>query len=288
MIQHTSGIADMTFHRCIALLLLALSPNITQAAERLLLPRSDGRKTPVMHYAPIGVCLGTAIISHGAGGSENGLSYLGEFLQSKGWRTIVLGHAESGRAALREKIPGLDIKAGLSALITDPAAYRGRFADIEAALAWQKGRCKNAFTALIGHSMGAATVMLSAGAENKLGLHTRIGFDAYVAMSPQGVGRIFPANAWRGIRAPVYALTGTEDKELNADWRTRLDAYKSMPPGCKWQGVITGANHMAFGRGGSDSEKVLITGSVLGFLEKAKTKDCGRPYTGTGIRIDSK
>jgi dienelactone hydrolase len=278
----------MTALRCIVLLCLALIPLITPAAERLLLPRSDGIKTPVMHYAPVGVCLGTVILSHGAGGSENGLSYLGEFLQSKGWRAVVLGHAESGRAALRAKIPGMDIKAGLAALIIDPAAYRGRFADIEAALVWQKGRCKNPFTALVGHSMGAATVMLAAGADNRLGLRTRIGFDAYVAMSPQGVGRIFPENAWRGITAPVYALTGTEDKELNTDWRSRLEAYKNMPSGCKWQGVITGANHMAFGRGGSESEKTLITGSVLAFLEKAKVKDCSRPFPGKGIRIDNK
>ena len=278
----------MTALRCIVLLCLALIPLITPAAERLLLPRSDGIKTPVMHYAPVGVCLGTVILSHGAGGSENGLSYLGEFLQSKGWRAVVLGHAESGRTALRAKIPGMDIKAGLAALITDPAAYRGRFADIEAALVWQKGRCKNPFTALVGHSMGAATVMLAAGADNRLGLRTRIGFDAYVAMSPQGSGSIFPANAWRGIMAPVYALTGTEDKELNADWRSRLEPYKNMTPGCKWQGIITGADHMAFGRGGSDSEKALITGSILSFLEKAKTRDCRQVFAAPGIRMEHK
>ena len=278
----------MIFHSCIVLLLLGLSAQITAAAELLLLPRSDGAKTPALHYAPVGTCLGTVIISHGAGGSDKGLAYLGEFVRSKGWRAIVVGHAESGRAALRAKIPGFDVKAGLAALITDPAAYRSRFADIQAALAWRNGRCKNPFTALIGHSMGAATVMLAAGAENKLGLRTRIGFDAYVAMSPQGIGRIFPENAWRGITAPVYALTGTEDKELNADWRSRLEAYKNMAPGCKWQGVITGANHMAFGRGGSESEKTLITGSVLAFLEKAKAKDCSRPFPGKGIRIDNK
>ena len=278
----------MTSLRRIGLLCLALIPCAAPAAERLLLTRSDGRKTPVMHYAPVGVCLGTVIISHGAGGSESGLSYLGEFLQSKGWRTLVLGHAESGRAALRAKTPGLDIKAGLGALITDPDAYRGRFSDIQAAQTWSTGRCKNAFSALIGHSMGAATVMLAAGAENKLGLHTRIGFDAYVAMSPQGVGSIFPANAWRGIRAPVYALTGTEDRELNADWRSRLEPYKNMPSGCKWQGVITGANHMAFGRGGSDKEQELITGSVLAFLEKAKARDCRQPFAAPGIRMEHK
>ena len=278
----------MTSLRRIGLLCLALIPSATPAAERLLLTRGDGHKTPVMHYAPVGVCLGTAIISHGAGGSESGLSYFGEFLQSKGWRTLVLGHAESGRAALRAKTPGLDIKAGLGALITDPDAYRGRFADIQAAQTWSTGRCKQAFTALIGHSMGAATVMLVAGAENKLGLHPRIGFDAFVAMSPQGAGRIFPVNAWRGIRSPVYALTGTEDKELNAGWESRLEAYSSMPPGCKWQGIIDGTGHMAFGRGGSSREKALITGSVLSFLEKAKARDCRQPYAAPGIRIQHK
>jgi hypothetical protein len=61
-----------------------------------------------------------------------------------------------------------------------------------------------------------------------------------------------------------------------------------MAPGCKWQGVITGANHMAFGRGGSESEMALITGSVLSFLEKAKARDCRQPFAASGIRMEHK
>lgn len=280
------GIKELTAG--IVLACLANPGSAASAVESLSLKRADGRLTPALYYAPVGTCMGSAVLSHGAGGSENGLAFMAEFLQSKGWSVTVVGHADSGLKALREKTPGLDLKSGLAALVTDADAYRSRFADINAAKAWAKPRCKNTFTALIGHSMGAATVMLLAGAENKLGLVTRIGFDAYVAMSPQGVGGIFPANAWQGIKAPVYALTGTEDRELNAPWTSRLQAYRSMPPGCKWQGIVEGADHRAFGRGGSSGESALITGSVLAFLDAAKAGRCADGYSRAGIRIEAK
>lgn len=265
---------------------LAAAPS--QAQQTMMLARSDGGSTRVMVYAPSDRCTGTAILSHGAGGSENGLAYLALFLQAQGWLVLVPGHAGSGREALRKHMPGLDIRTGLAGLITDPDAYRGRFRDIETAKRWADARCPGRFSALVGHSMGAATVMLLAGARNRLGLDERIGFDAYVAMSPQGVGAIFPADAWSEIRHPVYALTGTEDRELNAPWTTRLQAFLNMPPGCKWQGIVDAADHRAFGRGGTPAESALITGSVLAFLHAARAGDCRNPPHWTGIRIDNK
>jgi dienelactone hydrolase len=272
----------------VGMITLAFAANAVYAVESVVFKRADGNAVPAKVYAPNAVCRGTAILSHGAGGSENGLAYMAEFLQSQGWLAIVPGHADSGLKALRAKTPGLDLKTGLAALITDADAYRSRFADISAAESWAKPRCKNTFTALIGHSMGAATVMLLAGADNKLGLSTRLPFDAFVAMSPQGVGSIFPANAWQGINAPVYALTGTEDKELNADWTSRLQPYRSMPPGCKWQGIVAGADHRAFGQGGSSAESALITGSVLAFLDGVKAKNCAASFNRAGVRIETK
>ena len=259
-----------------------------QAAEPLRLERADGNTIAIQDYAPIGTCQGTAILSHGAGGSEYGLAYLARFLQKQGWHALVIGHQESGRSALRAKMPGFDVKAGLSGLITDEQAYLSRFADIQSALAWSQTRCQSAFTVLIGHSMGAATTMLAAGAKNHLGLDTHIAFDAYIAMSPQGVGRIFPSHAWSSITVPVFSLTGTEDQELDSNWRSRLTAYQSMPSGCKRQGIIEGANHMAFGRGGSSAQEALITKSILEFLNDVKTKNCLNPYQEPGILIESK
>jgi len=54
------------------------------------------------------------------------------------------------------------------------------------------------------------------------------------------------------------------------------------------QGVIEDANHMAFGRGGSYREASLITGSVLTFLNAVKAKNCLKPASKIGMRIDSK
>lgn len=278
----------MKFTRIRALIALTAMTQAASAVERLELPRADGGSATALHYPPAGICRGTAILSHGAGGSENGLAYLAEFLQASDWLVVVPGHAESGRKALLAHTPGLDIRAGLAALITDADAYRHRFSDIEAAREWAQARCPGRFSALIGHSMGAATVMLLAGARNRLGLDRRIDFDAYVAMSPQGVGAIFPPDAWSNLSRPVYTLTGTEDRELNAPWTTRLQAYRDMQPGCKWLGVVDGAKHMAFGRGGTAAERKLINWSVQSFLQAVQSGDCRNRWHAPGIRIEYK
>lgn len=124
---------------------------------------------------------------------------LAEALRKEGWMTVVLGHRESGPDALWAEVHKSGLKSGLLALTTDPGAYQDRFMDIAASLQWMGRRCKPSFVALIGHSMGAATVMMEAGAKNKLGLRGQDRFDAYVAMSPQGPGSIFPPDAWREI-----------------------------------------------------------------------------------------
>lgn len=263
----------------------------TTAQDALRIPRPDGVTTAKV-YEPDGVCRGIAVLSHGAGGSENGLAYLASHLRDGGYLAIVPGHALSGRTALRAHMPQGRLKGavkeGLRDLVTDAAAYRDRFADVQAARDWGKAHCRSEFSVLIGHSMGAATTMLLAGADNRLGLDTRIAFDAYVAMSPQGAGRIFPPDAWRGIRAPVYSLTGTEDDEIDADWTSRLQPYRNMAPGCKWQGVVEGGSHSDFGGGGTPAETMLITGSIDAFLAGAQSGKCDHGYRSAGIRIEAK
>jgi len=70
--------------------------------------------------------------------------------------------------------------------------------------------------------MGAATVMMQAGALNKLNIAEVPKFTAYIAISPQGSGLIFPENAWNDINQPVLMLTGTQDKELGGlSWQNK-------------------------------------------------------------------
>jgi predicted dienelactone hydrolase len=254
-------------------------------------PREDGAQTPLRVYAPnVPGCPPLALISPGAGGSEDGYKYLAEALRDDGWRAVVMGHKESGMAALRSDMREAGgIKSGLTELVNDPAAYNGRLMDIAAALKWSAGTCKAPFVALLGHSMGARTVMVEAGAKNTLGAKGLDRFDAYVALSPDGPGPMFPKNAWSGIHKPVLMLTGTRDKSLDGDWKTRTIPYGDLPARCKWLGVIDGATHMNFAGGGfaGSTEKLTLL-ETKAFLDGLRSGKCGAPVQAEGITVKSK
>ena len=199
------------------------------ASEALQLQRQDQKFLQATAYAPAAAtCRGIAIISPGAGGTEQGYRYLGEALSSVGYLSVVVGHQESGRRALREHLRGNGLREGLAELITEPDAYRGRFMDIAASVKWAERRCNSREKLLIGHSMGAATVMIEAGARNKVGVQGTDSFNAYIALSPQGTGSIFPGNAWSGIRRPVLLITGRKEDAWLAAW-SRAEAVVTHP-----------------------------------------------------------
>ncbi|MEN9568385.1 MAG: hypothetical protein RLZZ69_3581, partial [Cyanobacteriota bacterium] len=122
-----------------------------------------------------------------------------------------------------------------------------------------------------------------AGAENNLNvLAPKLSFDAYIALSPQGVGSIFPKDAWRHINSPVLLLTGTKDRELHGSWQSRQDAFYSLPTGCKWLGVINRANHINFaGKGASAKTESLVTQTIAAFIEGVNTEF----YVGSDLTI---
>lgn len=258
--------------------------------EQATLYRLDKAEVNVKIYAPENMsCRGTAIISPGAGGSEAGYKYLAEFLEQNGWLAIVIGHKESGREVVRDRMRGKGLKAGLNQLIVEPSAYEARLMDIYAARTFAAVRCNSSTSVLIGHSMGAATVMMEAGAKNKLGIKGKDRFDAYIAISPQGVGSIFPKNAWEEIKKPVVTLTGTRDSELDSSWTSRLEPFNNMSPGCKWLGIIDGATHMNFaGKGISGKTEELTTSTIRTFLKNFSETDCVAPPSGKGIEIRGK
>jgi predicted dienelactone hydrolase len=281
--------------RCLAALALILGAGAApRAQESVSLQRQDGTPVSVTAYAPrAGACRGVAIISPGAGGSEQGYRYLGEALSSLGHLAVVVGHPESGRRALREQARDGGLREGLAGLITEPQAYRGRFMDITAARQWARTRCDAGESLLVGHSMGAATAMMEAGARNMVGVQGARSFGAYIALSPQGAGQIFPRGAWSDITQPVLLLTGTRDKELGgASWESRTEPFHDMPPGCKWLGIIDGASHMNFaGRGLSRKVEALTTEAITAFLEGLRRGDCrppGPPGPSRGLEISTR
>lgn len=269
-------------------LVLMTTTAVAFGKDALSLVRHDQQTVPVTAYAPTSApCRGIAVVSHGVGGSEKGYSYLGDALARLGYLAVVVGHAESGRQSLREQVRGDGLRAGLEELLTDPAVYRARFMDIAAARQWAQHKCKTSHSVLVGHSMGAATVMMEAGAQNRLGIQGSDAFDAYIALSPQGPGVIFPENAWAGIKQPVLSLTGTRDHELGgASWQARTAPFKNMSPGCKWLGVIEGATHMNFAGHGLSRRTEKMTAQTIGlFLDGVRRGDCKAPVEAKWIEV---
>ena len=280
------------FLKSIAILLLLMCAGSTVwALEAITLRRQDGKSVPVAVYRPATQdCQGVAIVSHGAAGSERGYLYLAEAMSADGYLVVVPGHAESGPRALQSHMHGLSLRDGLARLLTDPAAYQGRFLDIAVARAWAQGECTAQPSVLMGHSMGAATVMMQAGAFSTFSPALLPPFTAYVALSPQGVGLLFPEDAWRNISAPVLSITGTQDTELGGEsWGGRTQPFESMPPGCKWLGVIDGATHMNFaGLGMSNSTEKLTLQLIRDFLKGLQSGDCMSVGNLKGVRLKIK
>jgi len=280
--------------RLVFLLLAAMfaASGIASAQQHIDAPRADGAKTPLLVFDAQHAhgCPPLVLLSHGAGGSEeHGLRYLAEALSRDGWRAISIGHRESGLAPLRDDMRAAGVKQGLRDLVGDADAYKARFMDIDAALAWSQSQCHAPFRVLAGHSMGAITVMLEAGAHNKLGLEHAGGFDAYVALSPEGPGIVFPENAWSPIRAPMLLITGTRDAGLDGDYSWRTRAFDGLGPGCRWLAVIDGASHMNLGgmdaRGGATKRATTL---VVSYLDGVREKRCPKLVAEAGVTLRSK
>ncbi|HVP00448.1 MAG TPA: alpha/beta fold hydrolase [Bryobacteraceae bacterium] len=262
-------------------------------------PRLDGHETPLTVYAvkSSSGCAPLALISHGAGGSENGYAYLAQALADNGFTAIVMGHRESGLAALRSDIQGSGIGPGVRELVENTSAETARLLDVTAALKFAEASCKPPFRVLLGHSMGAITVMMEAGARNIIHVAAppaaQDRFDAYVALSPEGPGIAFSEHAWNGIRKPMLILTGTRDQSLKGGPQARQIPFRDLPgiaSECQWMGAIDGATHMNFGgRGpGADRVKPMVTTTVTNFLKGVRGPGCLLPPATAGMTLQAK
>jgi predicted dienelactone hydrolase len=270
--------------------------------EAISAPRSDGQSTPLMIYKAEsvsgGVCAPLAVISHGAGGSEKGYGYIAEAMAKNGYTTVVMGHKESGFSALRQDVEDDGLRPGVQALVVNTQAEQARLLDVGAALKWADGQCKAPFRVLLGHSMGAITVMLEAGAKNIIDVASppagQDRFDAYVALSPEGPGVVFAEQAWGGIHKPILILTGTRDESLKGGPEARQIPWQELPGDakgkCQWMGVIDGATHMNFaGRGlGHRLVEPKVTETITSFLSGARTDSCAVPAPVRGMKLQAK
>ena len=278
----------------------AMSSVAPGTPDHVSAPRSDGHETPLRIYPAADTgsgCAPLAVISHGAGGSENGYRYLAAAMAQLGYTAVVMGHRESGLAALSEDMRADGIRRGVHALVADPEAEQARLLDVGAALPWADGQCHAPFRVLLGHSMGAETVMLEAGAKNIIGVSPSVAgqdrFDAYVALSPEGPGVVFSEHSWSAIHKPLLVLTGTRDQSLKGGPQARQIPWHDLPgitSKCQWMAVIDGATHMNFAGNGMGAEQVkpMVTQTIASFLSGIREAACTLPTPRAGMTMQAK
>lgn len=235
------------------------------------LSRADGAKIPALlssnwYQAD---CAPTLILSHGMGGSKDGLEYVAEAAQNSGYRVINVSHLESGPATLRETFRAED----KSKILLDQKVWHGRSQDLNSAVKFStEDNCQPEPFILGGHSLGAALTMMEAGANGNAPYKGKDRFDGYIALSPQGVGWAFSnLNAWQDVKKPSLMVTGTKDNGVDGDYLKRLEAWDGLPNGKKRLAIVNRATHFALGGRGGPIIKSRTKNVIEEFLLQIKS-----------------
>jgi len=242
-------------------------PLISYAApnkiELLLIEPLDKKRDRVV---PIKVYLNKSehpqpviLFSHGLGGSRENNAYLANYWAAAGYVTVFIQHKGSDIDVWKSAPLGKRMAALKSAISAETAILR--FADVHFVIdQLEKWNMQSAHQlnkqldlehiGMSGHSFGAHSTLGVAGQKYSLNqnFHDKR-IDAFIALSPSPGSDMTPLKAFGHIAKPVLAMTGTLDtnpiNEMKASDRKKV--YAALPEGNKYQLVLEGAKHFAFG-----------------------------------------
>lgn len=224
-----------------------------------------GREIPLRVYLPAAdVPRPVVLFSHGLGGSCRNNPYLGEHWAARGYVAVFMQHPGSDERVWRDVRPARRLAAMRDAasaenllrrvkdvsVVLDQLA-RGN-AEPEHVLA---GRLDLDRVGMSGHSFGARTTQAVSGQTEVMSPgFTDPRIRAAVPMSPSAPQRLRAGaveRAFANVRIPWLLMTGTNDTAPIGDQtvESRLAVFPALPPGDKYELVLEGAEHSAFGEG---------------------------------------
>lgn len=213
---------------------------------RVFLPQ-DGPAAPVI------------LFSHGLGGSREGNAFLGMHWAARRYAAVFLQHPGSDSAVWQD-VP----KAQRLLAMRQAASARNfmlRVRDVSIVLnqleKWNQpgshalaGRLDLKKVGMSGHSFGAVTTQAVSGQRTWGGKapFTDARIAAALIMSPSSPRRGTPQEAFGSVSLPWLLMTGTNDTAPigDADMKSRLAVFQSLPPGGKYELVLFRAEHSAF------------------------------------------
>jgi predicted dienelactone hydrolase len=240
---------------------------------RLYLPASASAAAPV----PL------VVFSHGIGGSRRGYTYLGRHWAAQGFASLHVQHVGSDRSlwfgsifSLVNRLQGAaqdgeavarvkDLRFALDQLL---ASLTGEFIDA--------GRI-----AVAGHSYGANTTLLAAGArvprpDKPIDLHDTRFKAAIVISAPPFYGEGNPAQILAPVRVPSLHITATEDiiriPGYYSGAADRVAVFDAIGSARKWLAVFEGGSHSMF------TDRSGTGGALLNPQVKAATQELSAAF----------
>ena len=242
------------------------------AVKTFLLDLQDqdrDRTVPVKVYLPKQArgARPVVLVSHGLGGTREGLAYLGNHWASHGYICVHMQHAGSDASVWKEVKPSERLKA-MRAAARDPVNALDRAADttfvVDELARLNKdedsqllGKLNLSKTGIAGHSFGAWTAMVAGGlllgGEQELDV-SELRVRCMIPLSPP----VSQIKKWRqrnygALSIPALFMTGTLDTSLinSTTAKERQIPYKLMPGTSengqpKYQINFNGADHMTF------------------------------------------
>lgn len=200
------------------------------------------------------------LFSHGLGGSRENGAYLGQHWAARGYVCVFMQHAGSDESVWKDAGRFQRLKAMRDAASGENLILRVKDvpAVIDQLTIWNQaqghflaGRMDLAHIGMSGHSFGAVTTQAVSGQVAARGLisSTDPRIQAACAFSPSSP-RLGSADAAFGsVRIPWMLMTGTEDVSPigDIDVASRLAVFPALPAGGKYEVVLFGAKHSAFG-----------------------------------------
>lgn len=204
------------------------------------------------------------ILSHGLGGSRDGLDYLGRYWAQNGYVCAQIQHIGTDESVWRGAQSEQEAMAKLSKAASNLANVLNRPGDVSFAIDQMlalnadktsplDGKINRDAIGVAGHSLGALTALVSAG--EKLGGGV-IALDfsdarikACVAMSsplaPQGT----PAQDFADFKVPAFYIVGSEDRTVLGATIAQRQIYDAIRAPDQYLLILQGADHMTFGGG---------------------------------------
>jgi predicted dienelactone hydrolase len=233
---------------------------VPRTFDTVVYDKTRQREIPIRVYLPESSAPAPVVLfSHGLGGSRENDAYLGQHWAARGYVAVFMQHHGSDE----DVWAGKPVEQRMRAL-RDAASLQNfmlRVKDVPAVLdqleRWNHdggqalyGRLDMSRIGMSGHSFGAVTTQAVSGQKAAFGnSFTDSRIKAAIMFSPS-VPRFGSAKAAFGeVKIPWLLMTGTADVAPvgNIDVASRLAVFPALPPGGKYELVLYGAEHSAFG-----------------------------------------